>query len=165
MRFQTEPAVEYAGKAYRADGTSALAYVVKGWELGRTLDGEDVERTGFLVITALGDDYAMLCYPEDLAELPEDGFCRGCGATGCGEHFEYVERTVLDSALATGEAREHHRYSEVQPVGMRTDGTTLYRYRGRCGCGWAGDWHAADLNPDPVMEAISDGEQHAYAGA
>lgn len=94
MRFAVEVAPEYAGKAYRADGSSALAYVVKGWELGPTLDGDDVERTGFLVISALGDDYQTLAVPDDLTELPEDTFCRGCGQTGsgCAEHLSYVER-------------------------------------------------------------------------
>lgn len=83
-RFGTlERAQEYVGKAYRLPERGGFAYVVKGWELGPTLDGEDVERTGLLVVAAAGDDFCFLVEPRELIELPEDGFCQSCGQIGC----------------------------------------------------------------------------------
>lgn len=71
-RFQVEPAPEYAGKVYRAEATEGLWATIKGWELGPTLDGEDTERTGYLVAVCIGDDHGLLVEPEELVEVDRE---------------------------------------------------------------------------------------------
>jgi hypothetical protein len=78
------PAEHYTVSDYRG-----VAVYVLGWE---TEPDEETEwsgyenRTGRAVYVMVGDDRRLTCDPEDLAPLAEDGFCRGCGQTGCGHN-------------------------------------------------------------------------------
>ena len=71
-----------------------VAVWVRGWQ---TEPDEDTEwsgyevRTGRAVYTMVGDDRLLTCEPDDLTPLAEDGFCRGCGQTGCGHNVMEVD--------------------------------------------------------------------------
>ena len=83
-----EDAPEYPGH-YTVCGMFGVAYRVLGWE---TEPDEDTEwtgmenRTGNLVMVMVGDDRHHSVEPDDVTEIPADGFCRDCGQIGCGHN-------------------------------------------------------------------------------
>ena len=54
------------------------------------LDENDIETvdTGRLLVRMVGDDRDIAVDPDDIHPLESDGFCPGCGQTGCGHYQE-----------------------------------------------------------------------------
>lgn len=46
-------------------------------------ESEEEEDRDRAVVVMIGDDQRHTVDAEDLTELPEDGYCPGCGQTGC----------------------------------------------------------------------------------
>lgn len=44
---------------------------------------EEVEDRSRVVVVMVGDDREEIVDVDDLTEIPEDGYCPGCGQTGC----------------------------------------------------------------------------------
>jgi hypothetical protein len=53
-------------------------------------DESDIETvdTGRLLVRMIGDDRDIAVHPSDVHPLESDGFCPGCGQTGCGHYRE-----------------------------------------------------------------------------
>jgi hypothetical protein len=47
-------------------------------------EGEWVDNEDRVIVTMVGDDRKHEVDPSDLAALPDDEFCDGCGSIGCG---------------------------------------------------------------------------------
>lgn len=81
-----EEAPEYPNDAYAIDGYRSVAFTIYGWE---TEADEDTEwsgmenRTGKLVAVMVGDDRRFTVDPDDVSEIPAEGYCRSCGQIGC----------------------------------------------------------------------------------
>jgi hypothetical protein len=67
-------------------GFEGIAFTITGYE---TIPDEDTiwsgyeQVTGRLTAVMVGDDKEWYVDPEDVTELSEDGYCRGCGQVGC----------------------------------------------------------------------------------
>ena len=72
--------------AVQVDGWNGIAFHVYGYE---TEPDEDTEwsgyevRTGNLVVCMVGDDLLHSVDPDDVHELPREGYCGECGQIGC----------------------------------------------------------------------------------
>jgi hypothetical protein len=90
--FEGKPVGLDEDKAYRVAGWGegiAFRYigpeVERYWDLdeGSTPEDPDERLTGRVQVVMVGDDRVWNVDPEDLTELAEDEFCRGCGQIGC----------------------------------------------------------------------------------
>lgn len=72
------------GTAIRLAGRPGMAYRVIGQATYVDDDGHDVEHD-WLLVRAVGDDYAFEVDPDDVLPLSQP-FCGTCGQVGCGWH-------------------------------------------------------------------------------
>lgn len=78
---------------YTVEGMAGVAWYLLGYE---EWADEDTEWTGEMAVNEenvravmVGDDRVHIVGVDELTIIPEDGFCRECGQTGCG-HNVYV---------------------------------------------------------------------------
>ncbi len=73
---------------YTVDGYRGISFYLLGYEMTRDEDyewtGIEEENRDMVRAVMVGDDRVHLVGVEDLAVIPEDSFCRGCGQVGCG---------------------------------------------------------------------------------
>lgn len=72
------------GDTVRYAGQDGMAFVVRGPLLERDSDGVLEPVDGWLIITAVGDDYRVAAELSELTALAREEFCGQCGQVGCG---------------------------------------------------------------------------------
>lgn len=77
---------QFPDDAYQVRGFSGVACYVRGWHVEPDEDTEwtgQMARTGFLVVTMVGDDARHLVNPGDVTPLDSLAYCGECGQIGC----------------------------------------------------------------------------------